>query len=143
MNTRKKLEKFVPIFGENVVYHSNLRDYYKIYTCKRYCNDKKSKRLTKKKKPLLLELVKVYRESNKQFGEIIFKSGIIKLACERLIIENKMKRKYIDTNNWRYEGNLSDVFKYMSLTVSNGCKNQKVTELRSYCKGVKDDQLDK
>ena len=34
MNTRKKLEKFVPIFGENVVYHSNLRDYYKIYTCK-------------------------------------------------------------------------------------------------------------
>jgi len=139
MNTRKKLEKFVPIFGENVVYHSNLRDYYKIYTGKKRLKH----RMTKEKKKLLLELVKIYRESNKQFGESILKSGLIKLACERLIIENKMKRKYIDTNNWCYEGNLSDVFVYMGLTVSNGCKNQKVAELRSYCKGVKDDQLDK
>jgi len=139
MNTRKKLEKFVPIFGKNVVYRSNLNDYYEIYTGKKRLEH----RMTKEKKKLLLELVKVYRESNKLFGENIFTGGLIKLACERLIVENKMKKTYIDTNNWFYDGNLSDVFVCMDEIVSNGCNNQKLDMLRGYCKGVKDDQLDK
>jgi len=137
MNKRKKLEKFVRIFGETIVYDCNLRDYYKLY----YGKVRHKNRITKEKKPILLKLIKVYREDNEAFFNQLTKSGLMKLACEQLIRENKMKRTYVDSNNWMYDGKLEDVMEYMMKIVTKAGKQKRMHLLQDYCKGASDEGL--
>jgi len=137
MNIRKKLKKFVPIFGETIVYDCNLKTYYDLY----YGKVRYKHRITKEKKPLLLKLIKVYKEDNELFWEQLTKSGLMKLACEQLIREKKMKKHYINSTNWSYNGKLENVFEYMIKIVTKAGKKKRIHLLQDYCKGASNEGL--
>jgi hypothetical protein len=97
---------------------------------------KRVSRVTKIQKRAILELVKIKRKDNEKFADEIINSRIFKLACVLAEKQKKLKKIYINDNNWYYKGKLTDVFLCMQEISKEGMSGTIIKEdLRAYCEG--------
>jgi hypothetical protein len=137
MNKLKKIQKILK--WDNTL-DLSVYDLYMLYKgYKRTDKDEYVKikyRITKKMRGAILELAKIKHEGNKKFSEELINSAMFKLACVKAEREKKLKRVYIDGNNWYYKGKLGDVILYMGEIIQKANTGKVLqSDLRNYCRG--------
>ena len=96
----------------------------------------RASKITKIQKRAILELVKIKRKENNKFAEEIINSRMFKLSCILAEKQKKLKKIYIDGNNWYYKGKLADVFDCMQAISLKAMSGKNIQEyLRAYCEG--------
>jgi len=100
--------------------------------------------LTKKQKKTILQLAKIKHEQNKIEAEDWARCGVFYLAYEQLTREKKASKIVKNSENWFYQGDITEVMKYAGKIVSNSfernrTENQIGNNLRHYCKEIKDE----
>lgn len=128
--TRKEIKKLLNSEFEHYNKNSSVYDLMNYYYGKKIY-----RKLNKKQKQAIKELAIIKHKQNKKESMNWLKSGIFKLSCEKLIKNKKMRKVFIDDNNWYYNGDIVEVMDYMAQIVNNANDKNLNEELRAYCEG--------